>query len=216
MNYVLSIAGAGALGALMLSAAPTLSQSYGGAYGAGYDYDRGAYAYGTAYAGQDRSYGYDRRGSYDRGYDDRGYGDRRYEDRGRGDDRGHRRRARYDPPQRPAPYTSYNSYGVNSAHVTGYSYGYGGTGYPYAQTQSYSYGYAQPAHGYSQYSYADRGGRYGYSRDYRHDERRPGYRDRYGYNDDRPPTRHRAGYRYDNDYRYDRDCYCQDVYLYDR
>ena len=211
MKSVLSIAGAGALGVLMLSAAPALSQSYGGAYGAGYDYDRGAYAYGNAYAGQDRSYGYDRRGSYDRGYDDR-----RYEDRGRGYDRDHRRRESYDPPQRPAPYTSYNAHGVNSAHVTGYSYGYGGVGYPYAQTRSYSYGYAQPYHGYSQYGYADRGGRYGYSRNVRHDQRRPGYRDRYGYHDDRPPTRHRAEYRYDNDYRYDRDCYCQDVYLYDR
>ena len=72
MKSVLSIAGAGALGVLLLSAAPALSQSYyGGGYGAGYDYDRGAYAYGNAYAGQDRSYGYDRRGSYDRGYDDR-------------------------------------------------------------------------------------------------------------------------------------------------
>ena len=42
MKSVLSIAGVGALGVLMLSAAPALSQSYGGDYGAGYDNDRGA------------------------------------------------------------------------------------------------------------------------------------------------------------------------------
>ncbi|MFN3815377.1 hypothetical protein [Brevundimonas sp.] len=195
MRSVLSIA---AVGMLTLSAAPALSQTY---YGGGYDYDRVAYAYG----GQNPSYGYDRQPSYDRGYDRRGY-----DDRGRGDQR---RQTRYDPPQRPAPYTTYNSYGVNSAHLTGYSHGYGGVGYPYARTQSYTY--SQPSHGYSQYGY-DRGGRYGYSRSYSHDQRQPGYRDRYGYHDDRPPTRRRAEYRYDNDYRYDRDCYCQDVYLYDR
>ncbi|MFN4296614.1 MAG: hypothetical protein ACK4FB_07200 [Brevundimonas sp.] len=211
MKSVLTIAGAGALGALMLSAAPALSQSYyGGGYGAGYDYNRGAYAYGNAYAGQNQSYGYDQRDSYGRRYGDRGY-----DDRARGDHRDQRRHERYDPPQRPAPYTTYNSYGVNSAHLTGYSHGYGGVGYPYARTRSYSYTYSQPTHGYRQYGY-DRGGRYGYSRSYSHDQRQPGYRDRHGYHDDRPPIRHRAEYRYDNDYRYDRDCYCQDVYLYDR
>lgn len=204
MKPVLSIASVGALGALMLAAVPAQGQSYGGAYGAGYDYSQGAYAYGGAYAGHDRSYGHDRRGSYDRGYD-----------RGGGDYRDHRRHTRYDPPQRPAPYTSYNAHGMNSAHVTGYSYGYGGVGYPYARTRSYSYTYSQPTHGYGQYGY-DRGGRYGYSRSFSHDQRQPGYRDRYGYHDDRPPVRHRAQYRYGNDYRYDRDCYCQDVYLYDR
>ncbi|MEH6665940.1 MAG: hypothetical protein V7678_13905 [Brevundimonas sp.] len=206
MTSVLSIAGAGALGALLLSAAPALGQTYyDGGYGAGYDDRRGGYVYGDVYARQDRSYGYDRRDAYDRGYGDRGRGYR-----------GHRRHDRHDPPPRPAPYTSYNAYGVNSAHVTGYSYGYGGTGYPYAETRSYSYGYARPSRGYSSYGYADRGGRYGYSRDYRHDQRRPGYHDRYGYHDDRPPTGYRSDYRYDNRYRHDRDCYCQDVYLYDR
>ena len=195
MKSVSSMMGGAAVAAAALCAGPALGQSYG--YDYGHASDRGGYAqaYGSvqgyAYSGQDRSY------------------------------RGHNRAPdRYAPPPRPAPYTSYNAHGVNSAHVTGYSYGYGGVGAPYATTYAYGYGHARPVYGYSGYGHYDRGGRYGYSQGHRYDERRPGYRDRHGYHDDRPPVRRDYAYDYGYDYGYrhgyDRDCWCQDVYLYDR
>ena len=79
-----------------------------------------------------------------------------------------------------------------------------------------------PAPGYGQgrggYRYDDgRDGR-GYDRDPRgrsYAPSRGGYRDEWGYNDDRPPSSR----RWSDDgpaRRYDRDCGCSDVYLYDR
>lgn len=188
-----------ALGALpVLAFAPAAgAQTYGYDYSYGGGYSPGYGGYGSA---QGAVHGSAPHGSaYGQTY---GYA------QGHGSPRpAPSRQTRYAPPQLPAPYTTYNAYGVNSAHVTGYSHGYGGVGYPYAHVQTHAYGYA----------HVDRGGRYGYSHG-RYDQRRPGYRDRYGYHDDRPPTRWRGGYDYDYGYRYgyDRDCYCQDVYLYDR
>jgi len=80
----------------------------------------------------------------------------------------------------------------------------------YGQGYGYSHGRDRYGHGY------DRGhGRYdrGYSR---YDPpSRSGYRDAWGYNDDRPPSAR----RWSDDHRsrrYERDCGCSDVYLYDR
>lgn len=82
-----------------------------------------------------------------------------------------------------------------------------------------------PAPGYSQgYGHNHSQGRYGYgygrgrsSYGYRRYDppSRAGYRDEWGYNDDRPPSSR----RWSDDgrsRRYDRDCGCSDVYLYDR
>lgn len=88
--------------------------------------------------------------------------------------------------------------------------GYSDRAYVYAPApvygQRYSYG---RGHGYDRYDH----GRYGHGRY----ERRPhqGYRDEWGYNDDRPPSA-RGWSRDRRDHRYDRDCGCGDVYLYDR
>jgi hypothetical protein len=100
--------------------------------------------------------------------------------------------------------------------------GYSDQAYVYVPAPAYGprYGYGRDSgHGYGY------GGRHGY--DYgRHDhgryghgryESRPhqGYRDVWGYNDDRHPTARRwSGDRRDR--RYERDCGCGDVYLYDR
>lgn len=93
------------------------------------------------------------------------------------------------------------------APAYGQRYGYG---------RDYGYGYG--AHGY-RYDRHD-GGRYRYGHGYGRYEPRPhqGYRDVWGYNDDRHPSaRDRSGDRRDRrDHRYDRDCGCGDVYLYDR
>jgi len=76
-----------------------------------------------------------------------------------------------------------------------------------------------PAPAYGQrYGHTGRyahGGRHGYG--YGRYEPRPhqGYRDVWGYNDDRPPSA-RGWSRDRRDRRYDRDCGCGDVYLYDR
>ncbi len=103
----------------------------------------------------------------------------------------------------------------------------------YVQTGRWADGYSDrpqvyvPAPGYGA-PYATRGHRPGYDRN-RHDhgygytsprgryERpgRAGYRDEWGYNDDRPPSA--RGWSDDRRARrYDRDCGCGDVYLYDR
>jgi len=84
-----------------------------------------------------------------------------------------------------------------------------GRGYGYARPRSYG-GYG---HGYGYRRSYD----YGRSREYgRYDlPSQPGYRDEWGYNDDRPPSAQRSSHdRYSS--RYDRDCGCGDVYLYDR
>lgn len=89
----------------------------------------------------------------------------------------------------------------------------------YVPAPGYGQGYP---HSYGQSRYGqDRYGR-GYHRGYSsHGQRRsdppsrPGYRDEWGYNDDRPPSAR----RWSDDgrsRRYDRDCGCGDVYLYDR
>ena len=61
--------------------------------------------------------------------------------------------------------------------------------------------------------------RYGYDDGYRYSRHEPrphqGYRDVWGYNDDRPPSA-RGWSRDRHDRRYERDCGCGDVYLYDR
>lgn len=89
-------------------------------------------------------------------------------------------------------------YGQPYGHGRGYAYGYGGR---------HSYGYDRRDHGRYGYGY----GRY---------EPRPhqGYRDVWGYNDDRHPSArgHGRDRRDRRDHRYDRDCGCGDVYLYDR
>lgn len=83
--------------------------------------------------------------------------------------------------------------------------------------QPYGYGHGR---GYG-YGYGDRFGRYDRYGHGRY-ECRPhqGYRDVWGYNDDRHPSargHHDRSYRRDyRDHRYDRDCGCGDVYLYDR
>ena len=83
----------------------------------------------------------------------------------------------------------------------GYGYGYG-----------YGRGYARDRrHGHDRYDHRRHG--YGYGRY----EPRPhqGYRDEWGYNDDRHPSA--RGWSSDRRHRrYDRDCGCGDVYLYDR
>ena len=112
----------------------------------------------------------------------------------------------------PAP--TVGPYGGGAYAATGrLATGYGASGY-----------YVAPTRGYYGYGAYDRGGRYGWSNPYGHGHggyrqgysyphydsgRRAGYRDWYGYNDDRPPTRY-------SDRRYDRDCDCRDLYLYDR
>lgn len=101
----------------------------------------------------------------------------------------------------------------------------------YVQTGRWADGYSDrpqvlvPAPGYGvPYSARDR--RYGYDRS-RHEPgyapsrgrydrpARPGYRDEWGYHDDRPPSA-RGGSDDRRGRRYDRDCGCGDVYLYDR
>lgn len=94
--------------------------------------------------------------------------------------------------------------------------GYSGQAYVYApapvygQRHGYSHsrGYGHDGHGHGRYGYGYGDGRY---------EPRPhqGYRDVWGYNDDRPPSARGWSSRDRRD-RYDRDCGCGDVYLYDR
>lgn len=85
-------------------------------------------------------------------------------------------------------------------------------GQRYGHGRSYGYGYGG-RHGYGH-------DRYGYGYGYGRYEPRPhqGYRDVWGYNDDRHPSA--RGYQHDRrsrrDRRYDHDCGCGDVYLYDR
>ncbi|MBU1538577.1 MAG: hypothetical protein KKC29_00610 [Alphaproteobacteria bacterium] len=84
-----------------------------------------------------------------------------------------------------------------------------------------------PAPGYGQgYGYSQGRDRYGHGDDRGHGRydrghsrydppSRSGYRDAWGYNDDRPPSAR----RWSDDHRsrrYERDCGCGDVYLYDR
>ena len=80
---------------------------------------------------------------------------------------------------------------------------------PVYGSRGYGHGYAR----HDRYAY----GRYGHG--YRHDRydppSRPGYRDVWGYNDDRHPSA-RGWSRERRSHRYDRDCGCGDVYLYDR
>lgn len=104
--------------------------------------------------------------------------------------------------------------------------GYSDQAHVYAPAPAYGPRYGDEyGRGYG-YGYGDRYGRYDHGRyGYGHGryERRPhqGYRDVWGYNDDRHPSArgyqsdrsHRRDYR---DHRYDRDCGCGDVYLYDR
>jgi hypothetical protein len=97
-----------------------------------------------------------------------------------------------------------------------------GYGSPYAVP-----GYGRQTYGGSRHGYRGDGhsGRYraghGYHSDHdgvrgRYDRpARSGYRDEWGYNDDRPPSA--RGWSDDRrTRRYDRDCGCGDVYLYDR
>lgn len=218
MKFVSSMTGGLAAAALTLCAAPALAQSYDQSYAYGYAQAQEQMAYGQTgrpvpyptYYGQVRPY----EGAYRQ--------DGRYD--------------RYAPP--PAPYTGYQPYGVNSGQTTGYSYGYGGVGTPYASTQSYSYGYGRsyPPRGHAPQGYYeqdryDRGGRYGYSYggryedSYAYDQRRPVQprplpvqEDRWVRYEPRPSQRPDYGYQYDYGYRYgyDRNCWCQDAYIYGR
>ena len=88
----------------------------------------------------------------------------------------------------------------------------------YVRTGRWADGYSDrpqvhvPAPGYGRSRHG-----YGYSPPRTRYDRpaRPGYRDEWGYNDDRPPPA--RGWSEDRrSRRYDRDCGCGDVYLYDR
>lgn len=83
-----------------------------------------------------------------------------------------------------------------------------GYGIPFA-TRGHHHGYDRNRYGYGRgYGYTAHRGRYDRSA-------RSGYRDEWGYNDDRPPSA--RGWSEDRrGRRYDRDCGCGDVYLYDR
>ncbi|HYC74911.1 hypothetical protein [Brevundimonas sp.] len=100
--------------------------------------------------------------------------------------------------------------------------GYSDPAWVYVPAPVYGERYHDQGYGHDRrYGYGDRYGhhRRGYGRHYDHGgyepRPRPGYRDVWGYNDDRHPSSRRAyrDRRYD---RYDRDCGCGDVYLYDR
>ena len=92
----------------------------------------------------------------------------------------------------------------------------------YVGTGAWADGYSErsqvyvpaPGHGYGRY-----GQGYGHDRRYSHGRHDPlsraGYRDEWGYNDDRPASA-RRGSDDRHGRRYDRDCSCNDVYLYDR
>ena len=92
--------------------------------------------------------------------------------------------------------------------------GYSDRPHVYVPAPGYGQGYS---HGYG---YGGGDGRYDRGRRSYDSSRydppsRPGYRDEWGYNDDRPPSSR----RWSDDgrsRRYDRDCSCSDVYLYDR
>ena len=93
--------------------------------------------------------------------------------------------------------------------------GYADQAYVYVPAPVHGRGY-----GYSRYGWRDHGRGYGYGHGYGRSEPRAqaGYRDVWGYNDDRHPTA-RGGSRDRRDRRdrrYDHDCGCGDVYLYDR
>ncbi|HYC97251.1 hypothetical protein [Brevundimonas sp.] len=90
--------------------------------------------------------------------------------------------------------------------------------------QRYGHGYGHDGrydrrHGYRDHHGYGRADHYGYDRERYgyggYEPRpRPGYRDVWGYNDDRHPSSRVSRERRDR--RYDRDCGCADVYLYDR
>ena len=98
--------------------------------------------------------------------------------------------------------------------------GYSDQAYVYVPAPAYG---ARSGYGHGYDGRYDRGygyrSHYGYGDRYRHNryESRPhqGYRDVWGYNDDRHPSA-RGWSRDRRDRRYDRDCGCGDVYLYDR
>lgn len=94
--------------------------------------------------------------------------------------------------------------------------GYSGQAYVYVPAPVYG-----QRHGYSHSrGYGHDHARYGYGYGYgdgRYEQRpHQGYRDVWGYNDDRPPSARGWSSRDRRDRRYDRDCGCGDVYLYDR
>ncbi|HYC68462.1 hypothetical protein [Brevundimonas sp.] len=90
-----------------------------------------------------------------------------------------------------------------------YGYGYG---------RDYGHDRRRPERGYGygdRYAYGHGRRAYGYGHGGYEPRPRPGYRDVWGYNDDRHPSSR----RWSSDRRarrYDRDCGCGDVYLYDR
>lgn len=97
--------------------------------------------------------------------------------------------------------------------------GYSDRPHVYVPPPGYGQGHGQ---GYGRYGRDHYGhgrgrghGRYdrGYSR--HHPPSRSGYRDEWGYSDDRPPSARRR-WNDSRSRRYDRDCGCGDVYLYDR
>ena len=99
---------------------------------------------------------------------------------------------------RPQVYVPAPGYGLPYT-APGHRYGYG------RGHDDHRYGYGPSRHGY------------GYSPPRRRHDRptQPGYRDEWGYHDDRPPSA--RGWSEDRrSRRYDRDCGCGDVYLYDR
>ncbi len=89
-------------------------------------------------------------------------------------------------------------YGQRPGHSHSRGYGHDGR---------QGYGYGRHEHGRYGYGYGD--GRY-------EPRRHQGYRDVWGYNDDRPPSARGWSSRDRRDRRYDLDCGCGDVYLYDR
>ena len=99
------------------------------------------------------------------------------------------------------------------APVHGAPYGHGGR-------YGYDSRYGDGRYRYRDHRHQGHGGgygsdRYGYGYGGYEPRPRPGYRDVWGYNDDRHPSA-RGWSRDRRDHRYDRDCGCGDVYLYDR
>ena len=93
--------------------------------------------------------------------------------------------------------------------------GYSDRPHVYVPAPGYGQGYGSQGYG-RRYDHGRHGRGYdGYPRG-RHDAPpQPGYRDEWGYNDDRPPSSR----QWTDDgraRRYERDCGCSDVYLYDR
>lgn len=129
----------------------------------------------------------------------------------------------------PAGAASAQTYG-QPVYLNAYGRPVGGTPLSEVETRSYvgtgywADGYSDRPHVYVPAPEYGRGHGYGHGRGHRNHGRgygrydapsQPGYRDEWGYDDDRPPSSRRWSDD-GRDRRYERDCGCSDVYLYDR